>query len=100
MTSSLPSLYAAPGLPARLGRQVAKQHVLIEANAELVRHADSLRLRRTVELAQQSQMAVAQLSALEAVHAQAVPHAAPRLKQITDIATISIAQIVMESGLS
>lgn len=96
--NTLPSLYANPGLPARLSRRIDRQHALIEANADLTRHVDRLRVSRLMQVAEQSQMAVAHLSAAEAVLVQGVPHAEARLRQITDAATIGLARIVLEAG--
>jgi len=100
MTSSLPTLYGMPGLPSRVSRQVARQHAAIEAQAELVRRQDQLRVERVTAVTAQCVASASQIASLERACAIANPHAAARISAIADASAGALLAIVVDAGMS
>jgi hypothetical protein len=81
------------------GRKVERAVRRMEAGMSLSKHADLLRIERIADAATRGQAAIAQVSAMEALLAQTVPHAQPRLRAIADSAAAGVVHVVHEAGL-
>lgn len=81
-------------VPARVERAV-NRGVAIEQGRGLVRAAQ---VRAVEYVAEEALQAVGRLARTEAFHARYVPHAAARLQAIADLAAMSVADIVAETG--
>lgn len=81
-------------VPARVQRAV-NRGVAVELGLGQVHAAQ---VRAVEYVADQALQAVGRLSRTEAFHARYVPHAAARLQAIADIAAMSLADIVAQTG--
>jgi hypothetical protein len=81
------------------GRKLSRALARAEAASCLAKQADQLKVERIAEAAARGQAAIANVSAMEALLAQSVPHAEPRLRAIGDSAAAGIVHVVYQAGL-
>lgn len=91
---SRPDVLGRRWVPARVERRV-NYGVALEHGRGLVRAAQ---VRAVEYVSEEALQAVGRLARTEAFHSRYVPHAAARLQVIADLAAMSLADIVAETG--
>jgi hypothetical protein len=97
MPDNLPALSGGL-LPSRLGRQVSKALVQIEAASMVASHRDRARLDRIASTTERGMVRAAQVGVLEATLGQMAPNAVGYIHASAIGGAISIACVVHDAG--